>query len=288
MKLLECGSFGGSPRIGPVACSMRTARANFEYVLRQCRREEEAMRAEALSAKLLSGNNVGFWQDIRSLSPNSVVTPKRVDQVVGDNNIAELWRQKFSATLNSVNDSNSKEKYRQKLTHSCEGSTKRVTVAEIQSITKKLENNKAVGMDLTPNEFYKFAPLNVLIVISLFFGAFLNHSFLPNILMRVLIIPLLKSKMKDPTISMNYRPIAISTAASKIFENLMLTRLHEYMYTTDNQFGFKSGHSTELCIYALKEIIDFYRNLNSPVFLCFLDIKSAFDRVSYWAYSSKC
>ena len=54
-----------------------------------------------------------------------------------------------------------------------------------------------------------------------------------------------------------------------------------------HQFGFKNEHSTELCIYALKEVINYYRNLNSPVFLCFVDIKSAFDRVSYWGLFNK-
>ena len=48
----ECGS----PRTGPIACTMRTARANFKYALRQCRREEESMRAEALSMKLQNDN----------------------------------------------------------------------------------------------------------------------------------------------------------------------------------------------------------------------------------------
>ena len=36
-----------------------------------------------------------------------------------------------------------------------------------------------------------------------------------------------------------------------------------------------------MCVYALKEVINYYRKLNSPVFVCFLDLKSAFDRVSY-------
>ena len=26
-------------------------------------------------------------------------------------------------------------------------------------------------------------------------------------------------------------------------------KCEEFLYTSDNQFGFKSGHSTEFCIY---------------------------------------
>ena len=34
-------------------------------------------------------------------------------------------------------------------------------------------------------------------------------------------------------------------------------RLEEYLWTNDNQFRFKSGHSTGICIYALTEFIEY-------------------------------
>ena len=92
----------------------------------------------------------------------------------------------------------------------------------------------------------------------------------------------------DPTDSENYRPIiSIGTSASKIFETIVHERIKEYLKTTDNQFGFKQRHSTDLCIYTMKEIIYYYKGLNTPVHLCFVDIKSAFDRVSYWKLLTK-
>ena len=30
--------------------------------------------------------------------------------------------------------------------------------------------------------------------------------------------------------------------ASKVFEHIIILRLEEYLWTNDNQFGFKSGH----------------------------------------------
>ena len=96
-----------------------------------------------------------------------------------------------------------------------------MSVAEVQRIVKDLKNGKAVGMDLIPNEFFKYASQNILIFISITFNSFLVHSFLPILLMSVLIVPLLKGKYRDPSKSANYRPIAIATAASKIFEKLI-------------------------------------------------------------------
>ena len=277
----------GSPRFGPLACAMRTSRANFKYALRQCHLHEEELRAEALSSKLQNGEVVPFWRDIQSLRGGNSMLPERVDGAVGAEEIAQLWQLKFSRVLNSVNDSQSKEEFLSRLIHIPNTPVEKVTVAEFQMIVKKLANNKAVGLDGIPNEFYKYAPLNILTLISILFNSFLNHCFLPSILMNVLIVPLLKNKLKDPSDSSNYRPIAIATAASKIFESILLRRLSVYLSTSKNQFGFKPNHSTELCVFALKEVVNYYRNLNTPIYLCFIDIKSAFDRVSYWKLFSK-
>lgn len=37
-----------------------------------------------------------------------------------------------------------------------------------------------------------------------------------------------------------------------------MDRLKEYLTTTDNQFGFKRNHGTDLCIYSLKEVVSTY------------------------------
>ena len=60
--------------------------------------------------------------------------------------------------------------------------------------------------------------------------------------MHVVIIPLLKSKSKDPADVNNHRPIAIATALSKVLEQVLLSRLARYLWTADSQFGFKQAH----------------------------------------------
>ena len=41
------------------------------------------------------------------------------------------------------------------------------------------------------------------------------------------------------------------TAMSKIYELCLSRIMDAYLYTSDNQFGFKRKHSTDLCIYQL-------------------------------------
>ena len=48
------------------------------------------------------------------------------------------------------------------------------------------------------------------------------------------------------------------------------------------QFGFKKEHTTDMCIYLLKETIERYKRLGSCVYtICFIDASKAFDRVNH-------
>ena len=103
----------------------------------------------------------------------------------------------------------------------------------------------------------------------------------------MLLVPLLKSKVKDPANSSNYRPIAIATVLSKVIEKVVLHRLEAYLHTLDCQFSYKKGLGTEMCVWTLRNAIQYYTSRGSPVYLCFLDASKAFDRVNYWKLFNK-
>ena len=81
--------------------------------------------------------------------------------------------------------------------------------------------------------------------------------------------------------------VAISNSLSKVFELILLDRCEEYLWTSGNQFGFKANHSTEMCIYALHEFIDYYRSRSTNVYVTFLDASKAFDRINHWLLFDK-
>ena len=60
-----------------------------------------------------------------------------------------------------------------------------------------------------------------------------------------------------------------------------------YLITYDHQFGFKSKHSTDMCIFTVKSIVKYYTRQNSPVYTCFLDASKAFDRINHWTLFRK-
>ena len=77
--------------------------------------------------------------------------------------------------------------------------------------------------------------------------------------MDTVLIPIVKNNKGDVTDSNNYRPLAITTVMSKIIELIIIDKYSDF------QFGFKKKHSTDQCIFVLKQVIEYYNNANSPV-----------------------
>jgi hypothetical protein len=100
--------------------------------------------------------------------------------------------------------------------------------------------------------------------------------------METIIVPIVKDSKEALTDKDNYRPIALTTVGSKLLERLILTRYSETFSTNDAQFGFKSQHATDMCIFTLKETVQYYLSLGSPIYLCFMDASKAFDKVNHW------
>ena len=73
----------------------------------------------------------------------------------------------------------------------------------------------------------------------------------------------------------------MSSITSKVLECVIYSRISLCLDSLGNQFGFKTKHNTDMCIYALKETILKYRSLDSNVYCCFLNVSKAFDRVNH-------
>ena len=76
--------------------------------------------------------------------------------------------------------------------------------------------------------------------------------------MQSAIVPILNNRQGDTSDKNNYRPIAIVTAISKMFELCLMKLMASYLVTRDNQFGFKKKHSTDMCIFSVKSVIKYY------------------------------
>ena len=131
-------------------------------------------------------------------------------------------------------------------------------------------SNKACGIDVIFAEHLLHASPDIHVLLSICFNAFIVHGVLPNPLTDTVLVPTVKDKTKNISDKGNYRPIALASVMSKVFEMSLRVKLESYLHSSDYQFGFKANHSTDLCIYTLKEVIDFFTNLDQRQSMCVL------------------
>ena len=143
------------------------------------------------------------------------------------------------------------------------------------------ECGKSAGTDGIGAEYLKFSTIKIHVLLSMCFTLCLAHGYLPPAMIETTIVPIVKNKSGNLSDSSNYRPIVLATIISKMFESVLLLKCAEYLSTSGNQFGFKSCHSTDLCIYTLKEFIDYYKTRGTTVYVTFIDAIKAFDSIDH-------
>ena len=194
-----------------------------------------------------------------------------------------MWHHYFKNLLNSSSDFKYREFVLQRFKH-CDSSVFNVTASEIREAVKLLKKGKSAGLDNLTGEHLIYVCDKLFILLSMCINSMINHGYLPQIFMDTILVPIVKNVKGDITDGDNYRPIAITCIASKVVELVILDKFSALFDTTHNQFGFKKGSSTELCIFSLKSTIERYTSLGSPVYIRYLDASKAFDS---WALFRK-
>ena len=161
-----------------------------------------------------------------------------------------------------------------------------ITESETLSIINKLKSKNSSGKDEISNNLLKSIkdeigkPLTIIINQSLRTGIF------PDALKIAKVKPLYKKG--DNFCLNNYRPISLLPTISKIFERVMFTQLYSYLNAnsllSEQQYGFRSQHSTELACVKLVDYIttemDNIKKIKSPTAI-FLDLSKAFDTLNF-------
>ena len=278
----------GRPRYGFLFEQMKRTRAYFKCVFRKCKRDVSKNIADSIATKLLQKDDKSFWKEIKRQNEfNTSKSANTINDITGEQDIADMWHNHYKLLLNSSNDESRKGFVMYEIGKKECMSLDRVTVEEVTQAIKQVKNGKSSGLDNLYGEHFKHSHAKVHVLLSLVFNAMIIHGHLPSSFMDSIIVPLVKDKKGDITSVDNYRPLAITCVTSKIFEIILLERYSALLSTTDNQFGFKPKHSTEMCTFVLKQVIEYYISLSSPVFICYLDASKAFDKVNHWHLFSK-
>jgi len=209
--------------------------------------------------------------------------PTLVGGANGGSEIVKMWKDCFKGILNSENSANGSA---ESVEHSIDckenylGLEMRIcSFVSLALLLQKLPLNKAPGPDCISAEHLLYADESLRFFLSEQFSMCIVHRYIPNSCLNTTIAPICKNKNGNMSDTSNYRPVAVATVVSKLLEHFILSNISSFLGTTDNQFGFKAGHSTDQCTFLLKQTASYFVTHGSSVHAVFLDASKAFDRV---------
>lgn len=153
---------------------------------------------------------------------------------------------------------------------------------EIEQIILGLSLDSAVGWDGISTTLVREGRHIIVPILCHVFNLCLESGVFPSVFKKALVHPIYKSG--DRYSVNNYRPIAVLTTFSKILEKILSKRLLNYLNSQDiiarNQYGFRSGKSTEDAVLELTNTVA--NNVKNKVktIAIFLDLSKAFDTIS--------
>ena len=156
------------------------------------------------------------------------------------------------------------------------------TAESISDTLRGLKSGKAPGVDGIPNDFLKYGGDAMIRSLSDLFTFISDCEQIPNEWQRGIIIPLHKSgSVYDLD---NYRGITtLSSNVYKLFSKTLETHIVGYLESNnilgDSQGAFRKDRRIEDHIFSLQGICALSRSSKKPLYLAFLDLSKAFDRV---------
>jgi exonuclease III len=270
----------GKPKFGPVFDIMKRSRAVFKYCLRYCKRNEAQLRANATCDKMIVKDHIGFWKDIQSQQNKYVPSASVIDGVKGTDAIVNMWMNHYKNIFCNAeyNYNDTKE-----ITNNMSNVTDENMYLDSDFITEiifSLPNGKSSGVDNITAEHLKYAGDKLSVMLSTLFSSIFVHGYLPQEMIKSVIVPVIKNKTKSSGAKSNYRPVTLATIVSKVLEKVIYVKTEPYLYSSDNQFGFKKSHGTEMCVFVLKEILRYYVDHGSKMYVSFIDASMAFDNIN--------
>ena len=210
----------------------------------------------------MQSKHCDFWKQVRSITKSakgSTSNSHAVDGHANDADISNAFASKLHSLLNSGNSTEARSEMLSVIEDylsSSDLTESLITTSVVSEALSHLNAGKSDGTQFLSDHFLCIS-FSLDDCLSRIFTAMLRHGYVPNSLRDCVLQPIIKPG-KDPTDSDSYRAIALAPTLSKVFEWCILIQYKFAFDTSDLQFGFKPGLSTDLCTGLIKNVIARY------------------------------
>ena len=165
----------------------------------------------------------------------------------------------------------------------CKFALNKVDEQYVSKIIDNLPNKASCGFDNISTLFLKQISPTIITPMTLLINQVFNTGIFPERLKLAKVIPVFKKG--DSKLINNYRPISLLPVISKVLEKIIANQLSKYFEDNklfnDNQYGFRTGLSTEYATIELTYRIISNMDRNEIPFSIFLDLSKAFDTLDH-------
>jgi hypothetical protein len=144
---------------------------------------------------------------------------------------------------------------------------------------KRSKSGKAVGPDGIPVvEAWRCLGEMAVEFLTRLFNTILGAGRIPEEWRKSALVPTFKNKGDVQSCS-NYRGIKLISHCMKLWERVVGARLRGEVMISEQQYGFMPGRSTTDAIFALRMLMEKYREGQKELHCIFVDLEKAYDRV---------
>ncbi|KAK3554669.1 hypothetical protein QTP70_032672 [Hemibagrus guttatus] len=141
-----------------------------------------------------------------------------------------------------------------------------------------MKSGKAVGPDDIPVEVWKCLGEAAVEFLASLFNRVLESEKMPEEWRRSVLMLIFKNKGDVQSCS-NYRGIKLMSHTMKVWERVVEARLRKVVEICEQQYGFMPRKSTTDAIFALRILMEKYRDGQRELHCVFVDLEKAYDRV---------
>ncbi|KAK3511747.1 hypothetical protein QTP70_020749, partial [Hemibagrus guttatus] len=194
--------------------------------------------------------------------------------LTSEDSVQRRWKEYFEEVMNEENE---REK-RVEVVNSVEQKVDKIRMDEVRKALKRMKSGKAVGPDDIPVEVWKCLGEAAVEFLTSLFNRVLESERMPEEWRRSVLVPIFKNKGDVQSCS-NYREIKLMSRTMKLWERVVEARLRKVVEISEQQYGFMPRKSTTDAIFALRILMEKYRDGQRELHCVFVDLEKAYDRV---------
>ena len=203
-----------------------------------------------------------------------VIKDENGNVMVNSEAVLKRWKEYFEKLMNEENNRGPRTEEAEVVNEEINC----VSREEVKNALRRMKKGKAIGLDELPVEVWKCMGEMGIEFLTRLFNRLLMGERMPEEWRRSVLIPIYKNK-GDAQCCGNYRGIKLMSHTMKVWERIIEARLRDRVEISKQQYEFMPGKGTTDAMFALRMLMEKYREGQRELHCIFVDLEKAYDRV---------